>query len=408
MVAVKKGGPLIRDYTCLNQNIAPQRGSLGLTYELVTDVERLRRPSTPRPIRGLRHSRWVLPILAVVAVCFSTVTISSRPASASIQSDRQKAVQIFNREQSVTRKVGYLGQVYDRALLRLNSEKNLITHTQEIVAQAAVTVSADQTQLRNAAISYYVNSGSEAASNPLFSNDEASLGATNVYTQIAEGNLAGSVSTLRNSALVLTQQRHILHSQFEARAQELRAANADFNQAAALNRRLHVIERSIHGEIAADLAVAAANAAAADNQTTQGLFPVANPFEGNPTNFPAPPPNSQANVAVRAAMSYLGVPYVWGGASRSGVDCSGLVMLAWEAAGVDLPHYSGAQYADTVHILTSQMLPGDLLFYGYEGDEHVAMYVGAGQMIEAPETGEVVHITPIRLGYGFWGVGRVR
>jgi peptidoglycan DL-endopeptidase CwlO len=347
-------------------------------------------------------------MLAVVAVCLSTVTFSPRPASASIQGDREKAVQIFNREQSVERRVGYLGQLYDRALLRVNQQKNLITHTQEIVAAAGAKVSSDQVQLRNAAISYYVNSGSEAASNPLFSNDEATLSATNVYTQVAEGNLSGSVSALKNSALVLTQERGILHAQFKQRGQELRAANEAFNRAQALEQRLHVIESSIHGQIAADLTAAANAAAAKSQQTSEGIFPVANPYAGNPTNFPAPPPNSQADIAVRAAMSYLGVPYVWGGASRSGVDCSGLVMLAWEAAGVDLPHYSGAQYADTVHISTSEMEPGDLLFYGYEGDEHVAMYVGGGQMIEAPETGEVVHITPIRLGYGFWGVGRVR
>jgi cell wall-associated NlpC family hydrolase len=83
-------------------------------------------------------------------------------------------------------------------------------------------------------------------------------------------------------------------------------------------------------------------------------------------------------------------------------------MLAYEAAGVDLPHYSGAQFDDTERVPLYDIQPGDLLFYGYNGDEHVAMYVGHGEMIEAPETGEVVHITPVRLGYGFAGLGRVR
>jgi len=68
--------------------------------------------------------------------------------------------------------------------------------------------------------------------------------------------------------------------------------------------------------------------------------------------------------AVAAAESYLGVSVPVGGASRAGVDCSGLVMLAWEAAGVSLPHYSGAQMADSTPVPLSDLEPGDLLFYG--------------------------------------------
>ena len=115
-----------------------------------------------------------------------------------------------------------------------------------------------------------------------------------------------------------------------------------------------------------------------------------------------------ADIAIRTAESYLGVPYVWGGASRSGVDCSGLIMLAYDAAGIYFPHYSGAMYEDTERVPLYDIEPGDLLFYGPGGDEHVAMYVGGGDMIEAPETGQVVHITPIRLYGGFVGLGRPR
>jgi cell wall-associated NlpC family hydrolase len=106
-------------------------------------------------------------------------------------------------------------------------------------------------------------------------------------------------------------------------------------------------------------------------------------------------------------MSYLGVPYIWDGVSRSGVNCSGLIMLAYDAAGIYFPHYP-TMYQDTQRVLLWDIQPSDLLFYDYDGDEHVAMYVGHGEMIEAPETGQVVHITPIRLGYGFAGLGRPR
>ena len=111
-----------------------------------------------------------------------------------------------------------------------------------------------------------------------------------------------------------------------------------------------------------------------------------------------------------AAETQLGVPYVWGGESPgAGFDCSGLVQWAWRQAGVSLPRTSGAQFAASTPVSIADLEPGDLLFYGPSGSDHVAMYVGGGMMIEAPETGEVVHITPLRLsGYGesFAGAGR--
>jgi cell wall-associated NlpC family hydrolase len=81
-------------------------------------------------------------------------------------------------------------------------------------------------------------------------------------------------------------------------------------------------------------------------------------------------------------------------------------MLAWEAAGVSLPHFSGSQMASTTPVPVSDLQPGDLLFYGPGGGDHVAMYIGGGSMIEAPFTGAVVRITGLRLGDGFVGATR--
>ena len=81
-------------------------------------------------------------------------------------------------------------------------------------------------------------------------------------------------------------------------------------------------------------------------------------------------------------------------------------MWAYAQVGISLPHYSGAQYDDTTHIPLADIEPGDLLFYGPGGSDHVAMYVGGGEMVEAPETGEDVHITGVRTD-GLAGVGRV-
>jgi cell wall-associated NlpC family hydrolase len=102
-------------------------------------------------------------------------------------------------------------------------------------------------------------------------------------------------------------------------------------------------------------------------------------------------PDAAGYVAVAAAESRLGDPYVWAAAGPSSFDCSGLVMWAWEHAGVSLPHYSGAQFEMTTRIPMDALEPGDLLFPSDPG-EHVAMYVGDGKIIQAPETGEDVEI----------------
>jgi len=97
--------------------------------------------------------------------------------------------------------------------------------------------------------------------------------------------------------------------------------------------------------------------------------------------------------AVAYAEAQLGKPYIWGGAGPYGFDCSGLVMMAWRASGVLLAHFTGDQWADTFHISASQLQPGDLVFSN--GFGHVQMYVGHGEVIQAPYTGQVVSYAPL-------------
>nr|WP_179956788.1 NlpC/P60 family protein [Amycolatopsis anabasis] len=158
--------------------------------------------------------------------------------------------------------------------------------------------------------------------------------------------------------------------------------------------------------------------AAAASQGNQG---------GGGNNDPAPPPRGRpsapAGASVEAviarAMSQLGLPYAWGGGNASGptrgirdggvadrfgdyrkigFDCSGLMIYAF--AGVrSLPHYSGYQYHAGRKVPLSQMRRGDMLFWGGGGGiHHVALYLGNGQMVEAPQSGSVVKVSPVRYG----------
>lgn len=127
------------------------------------------------------------------------------------------------------------------------------------------------------------------------------------------------------------------------------------------------------------------------------------PARSAPALPPAPPAaNGGASAAVRFAYGMLGVPYVYAGESRGGVDCSGLTMLAWQAGGRSLPHNAAMQWNAVRHISASQLMPGDLVFYSGLG--HVAIYVGGGVVIHAPQPGTVVQQASVNMmtpyGYG--------
>jgi cell wall-associated NlpC family hydrolase len=111
---------------------------------------------------------------------------------------------------------------------------------------------------------------------------------------------------------------------------------------------------------------------------------------------PAPAPSSGAAAALAYARAQLGKPYQWGAAGPGTFDCSGLTMRAWGAGGVSLPHFAAGQYAATAHVAIADLQPGDLVFFGSDL-HHVGIYVGGGQMINAPTTGSVVRYDGI-----FW------
>jgi peptidoglycan DL-endopeptidase RipA len=112
---------------------------------------------------------------------------------------------------------------------------------------------------------------------------------------------------------------------------------------------------------------------------------------------------------IRRAMSQLGVPYSWGGGTAAGpsrgidsgagtvgFDCSGLILFAFAGVGIRLDHYSGSQYNEGRKIPSSQARRGDVIFYGPGGSQHVTLYLGNGQMLEAPYTGSSVKVSPVR------------
>jgi cell wall-associated NlpC family hydrolase len=159
------------------------------------------------------------------------------------------------------------------------------------------------------------------------------------------------------------------------------------------------IERLIEAQQARELAASRTPPRRALTAQSRGLATAAEPVIGvsaaTPEGATVIPP-SQYGGAVGVALSYIGTPYVWGGAAPGGFDCSGLVIYAYGQLGVSLPHSSYALWNVGVPVSYGQLEAGDLVFF--QGLGHMGMYIGGGQMVHAPQTGDVVKVSSIGPG----------
>jgi cell wall-associated NlpC family hydrolase len=195
---------------------------------------------------------------------------------------------------------------------------------------------------------------------------------------------------LRRQAILAAQARARLAQQQAALRQQAAAARA----AAARRAAQPTPVTPVAPKVDTATTPATSTTAAATTTTTAAAAPA-------PANLSGGHPE-----AATIAMKYLGVPYAWGGATPGGFDCSGLVMYVYGQLGISLPHYAAAQYGAGSPVPRDQLQPGDLVFF--DGLSHVGIYIGGGQMVHAPQTGDVVKIEAISdFGSGYVGARRL-
>jgi cell wall-associated NlpC family hydrolase len=358
--------------------------------------------------------------LTVVTVLSSTVLGLARPVAGDQISDaKAKAAAIEAQLSQAQNEMSALSQQYDEAQYHLSQINSSIQTTEANIASAQAQVAKDKSTLSKAAVANYITDGTASTQNSIFSGNQETLGATSEYNQIAEGDISLAVDKLHTAENQLNAQKAQLtteQGQAQTQVNAEQAAVAQNEQA--INQQKSALAQE-QGQIAQLVqqqqqqeAAAAAQAAAAKQRQAAAAAASASPSRGSSqlasaASSPPPPTAPGGAGAVQAAESQIGVPYQWGAESPGvGFDCSGLTAWSWGQVGVGLPHYSGAQMADSAPVPVSDLQPGDLLFYGPGGSDHVAMYVSPGTMIEAPYTGADVRLTGLRLGDGFVGAGR--
>jgi peptidoglycan DL-endopeptidase CwlO len=391
-------------------------------------------PSAPPAPRTTSRKRvFAVLTLATTIGITSAVISSSRPAAAgTIADDKAQAAAITAKIQATQAQISVLSGQVQAADYQLTQLGTQIAANKAQVAKDQAEVDKDQGQLRTQAISDYTSSGSTSNQvTQMFSSNMNTSDVRSVYSSIATGNVTTTIDNLHTAQSQLQAAQSALQQQQAAATAARNTLQSSESQASALAAQdqatLNSVNADIQAQIKAQQAAAAAAAAAAATAAfnakvsaakTAQAQTVANRSGGSGSSgasggvssapiAPAPPVPAGVGGAIQAAESQIGTPYVWGGSAPGGFDCSGLVMWSYARAGIGLPRTSGAQYAATTHISISDIQPGDLLFWGPGGSEHVAMYIGSGSMIEAPYTGASVWITGVRTGSGFAGVGRV-
>ncbi|CAN5765055.1 C40 family peptidase [soil metagenome] len=199
-------------------------------------------------------------------------------------------------------------------------------------------------------------------------------------------------------------ERQQLLSSVKDEIAELRAEEARRQAALEAQARARLAAQRLAAEQAQVLA--AQQAQEAQDAQDQTIYTATPDFIDTPVPAAPPPDGTQASQVIAIAMQYLGVPYVWGGASPSqGFDCSGLTTYAFAQIGVSLPHHAATQFGYGTPVSREDLQPADLVFF--HGLGHMGMYIGGDQFIHAPHTGDVVKISTFSSYSGYVGARRI-
>ncbi|MGS2616954.1 NlpC/P60 family protein [Micromonospora sp. LZ34] len=292
------------------------------------------------------------------------------------------AAELTRRIEKSSTELEHVVEAHNKLREQMKENQAAVAGLQERIAPLERQAEQSRADVGALAVTAYKNGGNLSTADALLRPDSAStlldrLGTLDQLTRQRQERIAGFTASQR--ALLDEKTRlDVTLSRQAAQARELAAGRKRIERDLA---GLYELRRQAYG------------------RATEA--PAARPDSAND----APAISGRAGVAVRYAYGALGKPYRWGADGPDGYDCSGLTSAAWRAAGKSLPHNTRMQWGVVAHISRSELRPGDLVFYSGLG--HVGLYVGGGQVIDAPSAGRNVlkrgmNLMPIQ------GYGRVR
>jgi peptidoglycan DL-endopeptidase CwlO len=341
------------------------------------------------PRRPAVAGRIALALAGIVGVLVSTVPAQAAPATTSAEAAELVAARGHELE--------VVSEKFNEAREALTAQQAAAQAAAASLEQATAALATAQQQVRGIARSAWTGEGL-GSFQALMTSDSADAFVDRVTTlQLVAGH--------QNDILTEAATANVAAAQAQATAQQAAAeAQASYDKVAAQQADLQkqVAEyQALYDRLSAEEKRAAAAADPALGHASRSTQ-----REALPAGGPVVASSEAAQIAVDAAMAQRGKPYVWAASGPGSFDCSGLTAYAYRAAGIGLPHSSAMQSRTGQSISRSQLQPGDLVFF-YSPVSHVGIYIGNGQMVHAPTSGDVVKVASVDSMRGFSGGRRI-
>jgi len=366
-------------------------------------------PLQPFPGRTVR--RAALALTGAFGILLATVPASAAPATPGTAAEAAELVAARGHDLEA------LSEEFNEAREVLRAQQAAAQAAQVELDRATAALAESQVRVRGIARSAYTGSGLNSfqalmisGSADEFVNRMSTLqmvaGHQNeLLGYAADANAAAATAQQQVQSSVAEAQR-----QYDAVAGQQADLERQIAEYKAIHDRLSAAEQQAVAAAAAQAhasASAPASSAHASEETDAGRASRSERAEQLPAaSAPVVANSGAAQTAIDTAMAQRGKPYVWAAGGPRAFDCSGLTQYAFAAAGINLPHSSRMQSQMGRSVSRSELQPGDLVFF-YSPVSHVGIYIGGGQMVHAPTSGDVVKVAPVDVMGGYAGARRI-
>ena len=363
-------------------------------------------------LETIRPTRRILPAFLIGLAATLAMAGGATAEPSQVEQQQARAESVLAQIRQIDSDLSHAVEAYNLANVKLDRIKSDLVRNTRHLGLAKQNLGSAEKRLADRVVSMYTSDDENSTvavilgassldelldrietANRVSDQDATTLGQVIRYrAQVKRERLQLKQARVAQAQIVATKasQKAAIEGQLAQRRSMLAGIRSEINRIQAAERRRSLaIAASLQGQNFASPASTGVGAAGA-----------------TPDGAVVAPPARYGGV-VGIAMRYLGVPYKWGGASPStGFDCSGFTQYVFAQIGVSLPHYTGSQYAMGTPVSRDQLQAGDLVFFNGLG--HMGIYIGGGNFIHAPHTGDVVKISAMTGWYSSTYVGARR